>query len=128
MKNITTIKLNKEYKRAYFQGKYRAHPFLVTYLVKNHLGCHRIGITTSKKVGKAFARNRARRIVRAAYLQLREEIKFPTGIDIVFVARAQTPSLKTDEVKKVMKKQLLFLFAQLTEFKKKSAEKRKADG
>lgn len=109
MKNVVTLKLNKEYKRAYFQGKYKAHPFLVTYLIKNRKGENRIGITTSKKIGKAVERNRARRVIRAAYLSVREEITFPAGYDLVFVARPLTAQQKSTAIAKTMKKQILFL-------------------
>lgn len=112
MKNITTIKLNKEFKRAYFQGKYKPHPLLVTYLVKNRLGINRVGITTSKKIGKAVERNRARRVIRAAYLQIRDQIDFPCGYDLVFVARSKTAETKSTELEKVMIKQLRFLLSQ----------------
>jgi ribonuclease P protein component len=112
MKNITTIKLNKEFKRAYFQGKYKPHPLLVTYLVKNRLGINRVGITTSKKIGKAVERNRARRVIRAAYLQIRDQIDFPCGYDLVFVARSKTAETKSTELEKVMLKQLRFLLSQ----------------
>jgi len=67
------IKLNKEFKRAYFQGKFKAHPLLTTYQVKNRFGGPRLGITTSKKIGGAVDRNRARRIIKAAYRMLLAE-------------------------------------------------------
>ena len=37
MKNLQSLKLNKEFKRAYYQGKFKAHPLLVTYMVRNNL-------------------------------------------------------------------------------------------
>ena len=37
---------------------------LVTYARKNRLNINRVGITTSKKIGNAVSRNRARRIIR----------------------------------------------------------------
>ena len=112
MKNLVSIKLNKEFKRAYFQGKFKAHPYFVTYLIKNRGTVNRIGITTGKKIGKAHLRNRARRVIRAAYLNCREEIPFQTGYNIVFVAREKTPFIKSTELQKVMKKQLCFLLNQ----------------
>lgn len=111
MKNLKTIKLNKEYKRAYFQGSYKAHPLIVTYLIKNGLLENRIGITTSKKIGKAFARNRARRIIRAAYLNIRQQLSFETGYDIVFVARADTAKAKSSDLEPILIKQIQFLLS-----------------
>lgn len=117
MKNLQTIKLNKEYKRAYYQGKFKPHPLVVTYLVRNRKGYNRVGITTSKKVGKAFQRNRARRVIRAAYLKVRNQIPFSCGYDIVFVARAQTPFVKSTEIEKVLLKQIPVLLGQLEQKK-----------
>lgn len=102
-----TLKLNKEFKRAYYQGKFKAHPFLVTYLVKNRKKIPRVGITTSKKIGNAVKRNRARRIIKQAYCELLSEAAFNiNGFDLVFVARNDTPMKNTIDIKKVMKKQI----------------------
>lgn len=104
---IVTIKLNKEFKHAYFQGRFKTHPLLVTYRVKNRAKMPRIGITTSKKIGHAVDRNRARRVIMAAYRELlREEPQLFHACDYVFVARPQTPDSSSTEVKRVMKKQL----------------------
>ena len=43
-------------------------------MMKNRLGVNRVGFTATKKVGKACARNRARRVMREAYRQLLDEI------------------------------------------------------
>ncbi len=125
MKNLVTIKLNKEYKRAYFQGKFKAHPVLVTYLVPNRQKGNKIGITTSKKIGSAVVRNRSRRVIRAAYLAVRERIVFPKGYDIVFVARPDTALMKSTKLEKIMEKQILFLLQENAAQRKKKFRKEK---
>ena len=50
-------------------------PVLVTYVIKNKSDNLRFGITTGKKVGKAVKRTRARRVIRAAYYQLYNDLK-----------------------------------------------------
>lgn len=109
MPPVVTIKLNKEFRRAYYQGKFKAHPLLVTYRVKNRARMPRIGITTAKKVGGAVQRNRARRLIRRAYQELLAEGFAFGACDYVFVARPATAGAKTQDVKRVMKRQIEFL-------------------
>ena len=56
----------------------------------------RYGITTSKKLGGAVQRNRARRLLRTAVWALADEL--PPGKDLVFVARERILSAKSPEV------------------------------
>lgn len=111
MKKVISLKLNKEFKRAYYQGKFKAHPLIITYMVKNHNRLQRIGITASKKIGCAVKRNRARRLIKQAFMELRNEgfIDRNNYYDFVFVARADTVKSKTKAVKEVMKKQVQML-------------------
>ena len=110
MRNLISLRLNKEFKRAYFQGKFRAGPAMVTYLVKNRTGVTRVGITTGKKVGNDCCRSRARRIIRAAWISIREEFPQLKGYDLVFLARPPILKMKSTELAKLMKKQLQWLF------------------
>lgn len=48
---------------------------------------NRLGFTVSKKMGKAVARNRARRLMKESY-RLKEQ-KIRTGYELVFVARTK---------------------------------------
>ena len=104
MRGIVTIKKNHEFRRLYSKGKVYTAPALITYTAKNRLGVTRIGITTSKKIGGAVARNRARRVIREAYRLLRPEIT--PGRDLIFVARSRTTRVKSTEIYRVMKEQL----------------------
>ena len=79
-------------------------PSLVTYALKNKNNNLRIGITTSKKVGKAVRRNRSRRLIRAAFIHLNADQTVP--YDIIFVARTRTSFLKSQEVEKTMREHL----------------------
>ena len=100
MGKIVTLKLNKEFRRAYGRGRSVAHPLLVTYVVKNRLGITRLGITTSRKIGKAVQRNRARRIIRQAYREVAAQL--PVGYDIVLVARTRTVQAKSTQLAPVL--------------------------
>ena len=63
-----------------------------------------IGIAISKKIGKAVQRNRARRVIMAAYREIYPQIN--EGYDFIFVARGKTPFLKSTDVLRCMEKQL----------------------
>ena len=107
MKNTVKIKLNCEFKKLYYQGKFRASRNVVTYATKGKKGINRIGITTGKKIGNAVKRNRARRLIFSAYSAL--EPTLPLGFDFVFVARENITNVKMDVVKNDMQKQIEFL-------------------
>lgn len=100
MLHTTTLTLNKEFRRAYYRGRAFTTPVVVVYALKNHRGMNRIGLTATKKIGKAVQRNRARRIIKEAYRLV--ESKFPVGYDYVFVARTKTVFSSTSDVMKAM--------------------------
>lgn len=104
MSEIITLKNNNDFRRLYTRGKSFASPVLVTYVMKNRTGEVRIGITTGKKIGKAVMRNRSRRLIRAAFYEISEQIR--PGFDLVFVARTKTPFVKSYDVLRAMKKEL----------------------
>ena len=64
MNKKTTLKLNRDFRRLYYKGSSAVHPLIVTYASKNRLGYNRIGITVTKKIGKAVCRNRCKRTIR----------------------------------------------------------------
>ncbi len=101
MREKTKINKNRDYKKIYSRGKSMASPVVVTYLLKSKLPAVRFGITTSKKIGNAVKRNRARRIIRAAFAELKNKVK--NGYDLIFVARSKTCFVKTQDVLKDMK-------------------------
>lgn len=104
-KKIISITRNNDFRRLY-RRKAEVGPVLVSYAAKNRLGCHRVGITTSKKIGKAHDRNRARRVIREAYRLLSPSLTDRVGYDFVFVARVRTTLCSMQEVYRLMKKQL----------------------
>lgn len=119
---VAVIKENRIFRRLYSKGKYQVHPLLVTYAQRNWEGRTRYGISASKKIGCAAERNRAKRVIRAAYREVEKEI---TGSwDFIFVARSRTTKVKMDEIKKVMERQIKTLTA---ENGKSGKEKRKIE-
>ena len=97
MKFSSSLKLNHIFQRLY-HTKGAADGFLVLYAPKNRTNSNRVGITVSKKLGKAHIRNRTRRRIREVY-RLNEE-KFQPGWDIVVVARSKAEAAPFDKLTK----------------------------
>lgn len=95
---------NRDFRRAYTRGKSFVTPVLVVYVVKNRCRSLRVGITTSKKTGNAVKRSRSRRVIREALRALAPDIK--QGYDLILVARAKTPFVKSTEVQAALRQQL----------------------
>ena len=90
------MKDNKAFNRAFRTGRFCACAFLTAYYLPNGQDHNRVGISVSKKVGNAVCRNRAKRIIRAAY-RLNEEC-FRRGLDIVFAVRPAIDGMKTQDI------------------------------
>ncbi len=86
MKFSSSLKLNHIFRRLYHTNG-QANGLLVLYARKNREGVNRVGITVSKKLGKAHIRNRVRRRLREVYRL--NELRFRPGWDIVVVARSR---------------------------------------
>lgn len=100
VKSIKKINQNKEFKRIYSRGNSLVSGCLVTYFLKNTTRDKKIGITTSKKIGNAVNRNRARRIIFEAYRKILSHVR--SGYDYVFLARNRTCTSKTQDIVKSM--------------------------
>jgi len=98
MKCTIPLTENHLFRRLYHQGKSKVSPWVAVYWRKNRLSQNRLGITTSKKLGGAVQRNRARRVIKEAYRLLEPELK--PGFDIVVVARQRAVTAKMQQVKK----------------------------
>lgn len=104
MKKHVTLKKKRDFSRLYNKGKSYVAPSVVVYVLRNRVRQTRIGITTSKKVGNAVERNRARRVIREAYRQLFSRVR--PGVDLVFVARKKTTQVKSTTVLLALEKLL----------------------
>ena len=86
MKFSKALKLNHIFRRLYATSGH-ANSYLVLYVRKNGSDTNRVGITVSKKLGKAVVRNRIRRRIREVYRL--NESRFAPGWDLVVVARSR---------------------------------------
>lgn len=97
MKFSSSLKLNHIFRRLYHTSGF-ADSYLVLYARKNRTDENRVGITVSKKLGKAHVRNYVRRRLREIY-RLNEEL-FQPGWDIVVVARTRAVDAEFDRLTK----------------------------
>ena len=107
MKNVA-IKENHLYQKAYRKGErfvgqcvseYVLRDFASKRLMKAHPQkqyVNRLGLSISKKLGSAVERNRAKRIMRAAYREIEGQLK--TGFLVVISARSGVLGKKTQDV------------------------------
>ncbi len=96
MKTIIKIKENHIFRRAYRRGKALVSPYAVVYVLKNRRDEIRLGITTGKKIGNAVSRNRAKRVITAAFRYCLPEIE--AGRDFIIVARPRILAAKSTAV------------------------------
>ncbi|MBN1313878.1 MAG: ribonuclease P protein component [Anaerolineales bacterium] len=79
------LKLSSEFSQVRASGNSWAHPLMILSAAPNGLEFSRFGFITSKRIGKAVKRNRAKRLLRESVRQLLPNIA--GGWDCVLIAR-----------------------------------------
>jgi ribonuclease P protein component len=82
------------------EGRSWTHPLLVLVAHPNGLERTRVGVTASRRVGPATARNRARRLLREAARHVHPAL--PPGWDLLLVARAQILRAREPQVREAL--------------------------
>lgn len=96
MTHTAVVKDNKVFTRLFSKGKFVSCRFCTLYFKANGSRSNRLGISTSKKIGCAVLRNRARRVIRQAYRENEEYL--PTGFDIIIAAREGATQCKSGDI------------------------------
>ena len=84
MKNTQSLKLNRDFRRAY-KGDNFVGGYTVVYMKKNKYQFNRLGLRVGKATGKAVTRNRLKRLMRESYRLMEDDIE--KGYDFIIVVR-----------------------------------------
>ncbi|MBE6624784.1 MAG: ribonuclease P protein component [Ruminococcaceae bacterium] len=110
MKHIA-ISENHLYSKSYAKGDKFVARHLIVYILKDLKATrlmranpekkyiNRIGLTVSKKIGKAHIRNRIKRILREGLRQTEKENNLKKGYLIVLVARASASEASSEDIR-----------------------------
>ena len=105
LKTTQTLRWDYEFSRVYKRGKFATGRYLSVHCFKRSpIGIVRVGFTNGHGRRTAVARNRAKRLLRAAFSVYEPRVK--TGYDIVFLMKATVDLPTYQEVEKELGRHL----------------------
>ena len=104
MKKTTMLKKNYEFKTVLTKGKCFKEKAIEVFILKNNKKRNFLGIAIGTKNGKAFQRNRAKRIIRECYTRLEDMISEGNSIVILMNRNYNIENIAFSEVLEEMDK------------------------
>jgi len=107
---LRSLTKRRDFELVFKEGVTSASKYLVMYAKPNELSFNRLGLSVSKKVGKAVTRNRIKRLLREA---MRKPLHGVTlNYDFIIVARRSSVEGKLDDFIQVIKRFLSKLYCE----------------
>ena len=103
MKQTKMLKKNYEFKAVLTKGKFFKENAIEIFVLKNNKKRNFLGIAISTKNGKAFQRNRAKRLIRESYTRLENKLIDGNSIVILINKNYDIDKITFAEVLKEMK-------------------------
>jgi ribonuclease P protein component len=85
----------RDFEAVFKEGMNSASRYLVVYAKPNELSTNRLGLSVSRKVGKAVARNRIKRLLREAMRKSLDRISL--DCDFVLIAKKSSVEAELDD-------------------------------
>ncbi|WP_187648592.1 ribonuclease P protein component [Nitrosophilus labii] len=101
MKDFSTLKSSREFNYVYRRGKSWHSPFFVIFYKQSN--AKKVGFVASKKIGNAVKRNRAKRRLKALFIEFYDLLK--PGL-YIFVAKKDILEVDFAKIKKSFEKSL----------------------
>jgi len=121
LKKTFSLKASKEFQKVINKGVWYGGELISIYIMPNKEKFNFLGLAIGKKVGKAVKRNRVKRVVRAAYLEMEENIKKGFNIIIVWRAKAKFEELTFKCIRRDLER--AFKKMNLVEYNKQESDK-----